>query len=102
VPNDHGHPVGAWCSGANIFSAHQALGWFTEPGREQGLDIGFGARSARELHQMVDEGVGVGGGQPARGEAAIVEARGTQARQHRAVEGRVVLGEHGVQRESDQ
>jgi hypothetical protein len=68
----------------------------TEPRLEQVLDLGTGARSRRELQELGDERVGVGGGQPAGGEAPVVQAGGTQAGQHRVVERRVVLGVHGV------
>jgi hypothetical protein len=54
-------------------------------------------RSGGELHQVRDQGIGGGGGQPGLGVAAVGWPGGPQRFRHRAVERRVVRRGLGVQ-----
>jgi hypothetical protein len=69
---------------------------------ESVLDLGLAARSRCKLQEIRNDRVGVGGRQPSRGIAAIVQARRPQAADHRVVKRWVVLREHRVQRQPDQ
>ena len=66
------------------------------------LDLGLRVRLRQEVEQAGEQGVDVRDRQACLREPAVVQARGAQAAHHRVVEGRVVLGVHGVQRDADQ
>ena len=68
------------------------------PGRPaERLDLGLAPGLSEQLQQPGDQGVGVGGRQPLGREAVVVEPGRPQVRQHRRVEGRVVVGGDGVE-----
>ena len=102
-PNDHG-PPGRGVVQRSEHAQCPPHAWLAlaKPVLEQILDLGSGARAAEELEEMGKEGVGVGDGQCALRVATVVQSRGAQAGQHRAVKRRVVVGVHGVQGEAYQ
>ena len=75
----------------------RVAGYNDRAGIQQALDLGLGTRPGRQLEDLGEDRVGVGDRQPSRGVAAVVQARRPQAGHHGGVEGRVVLGMHGVQ-----
>ena len=100
-PKDHGRPVGAWCRGANLRSAHHTRGLRspTKPSSRSSISAST-AWLESELGEMGKQGVGVGDRQPGGFESVVVEHRPTEAGHHRVVEVRVVRGVHGVQGEA--
>ena len=84
--------------------AHQARSGIGPPGRtaSQPSTSAFIRGCPANAQQVRDERVGVGRGQARPREAAVVEARGAEARLHRLVERRVVLGAHGMERDAQE